>query len=127
VSLATAPNAPVAFRYNTHAYTLEAVTPRTVRVAKAGGSTYTVTLDEQRTPLACECLGFYYRHACRHLHMVGRLLEQGALVPPETIVCDMCGEPTDPALAESWPTHDGGRRPVCPSCVDDIALHASGE
>jgi len=59
--------------------------------------------------------------------MVGNLLEDGGLVVPpvETVACDVCGEPTDPACAESWPTHDGGRRPICPSCVDDLLLHSA--
>ncbi len=107
-------------------YAVRAVSPEAVSVTKADGTRYTVTLDTEGLPIACGCVGFHYRGACRHLHMVGRLLETGGLVavPVETIACDVCGEPTDPACAESWPMRDGGRRPVCVSCVDDLLLHA---
>ena len=41
----------------------------------------------------------------------------------ETVACEVRVGSTDPAVAESRPTRDGGRRPVCASCVDDLMLH----
>jgi len=124
-ALATAPSPIATHRYNGTDYAMQFIASRAVLVVKADGTDYTVTLDDARTPIACTCLGFHYRHACRHLNMVGKLVDRGAFADPivETVACDVCGEPTDPAVLESWPTRDGGRRPVCTSCVDDLLVH----
>ena len=89
--------------------------PRRSPLLRRTGTRYTVTLDTEGLPIACGCVGFHYRGACRHLHMVGRLLETGGLVavPVETIACDVCGEPTDPACAESWPMRDSAAAVRC--------------
>lgn len=59
-TLATAPSPIATHRYNGTDYAMRFIASRAVLVVKTDGTDYTVTLDDDRTPIACTCLGFHY-------------------------------------------------------------------
>jgi hypothetical protein len=115
-------------------YRMEPVSASQVLVHKHDGKKYTVHLDQNGRAVVCTCVGFGYRHTCRHLDMVSNALTRRDIVLPtpeapraggppipqpsaeESLVCALCENPPF-KREEFYPSPFG---PLCGLCFADV-------